>query len=297
MELHQLEYVVAVAKFHSFTKAAFEINTTQPLLSQQIKKLEGELGVQLFDRTTRTVELTSAGKAFLIHAQKVLLEINQSKNTVREYLNVARGHIKLGVLPVIGHYRITSLIANFQKQFPGVRMEFTEGECQELLQLLSESKINAAIISEINTTLPVNSYSLIKDHLVLVTSLLHPLTNEHLVDIGKLAHDKFIIANPNSGLYENFLKVCKEAGFEPDILYHCNQVETTLEFVREGLGVTVLSSKVASRYPSHGVSIININPEIPRRISLFTLKDVHPEPALSVFIKFALDWSNKHKSN
>lgn len=293
MELHQLEYVVAVAKFHSFTKAATEINTTQPLLSQQIKKLENELGVQLFERTTRNVELTSAGRAFLLHAQKVLGEIAQSKHTVRNYLDAATGSIKLGVLPVIGHYGLTSLIANFQRQFPGVRMEFVEGTCRELLTLLSGSRISAAFVSEIDTPLSVDNYSLIDDRLVLVTNILHPLAKRQSIDIASLSNEKFIMADPGSGLYGNFVTACQSAGFEPDILYHCNQIDTQLELVREGLAVTVLSTKAASRYHDNDLAIIGLEPEVLQKISLVTLHDGRSDPAIKVFIKFALDWAGR----
>ena len=102
MEIHQLEYMVAVAKFQSFTRAAAEINISQSSLSQQIRKLEEELGIKLFDRTTRTVRLTNAGSAFLAHAQQILLEINKSKSTIQQYLSVSRGQIKLGLCPLSG---------------------------------------------------------------------------------------------------------------------------------------------------------------------------------------------------
>ena len=297
MELHQLEYVVAVAKFQSFSRAAAEINISQSSLSQQIKKLENELGVKLFDRTTRTVKLTNAGSAFLHHAQKVLLEIKQSKSTIQEYLSVARGQIKLGVLPVIGHFRITSLLANFQKSFPGVKMEFREGECQQLLQMLMGARINAAFISETEENPHIETYRLIKDHVVLVSNALHPLASKPTVEISDLAGEKLILAHPHSGLYRNFVKACAEAGFEPDILFHCSQVETQLEFVRENLGVTILSSQVAARYPQHGLSMTKIVPEIPRRISLVTLKDAHQDPALNIFIKFTQNWVSDLKKN
>lgn len=291
MELHQMEYVVAVAKHHSFTKAAAEINTTQPLLSQQIKKLENELGVQLFERTTRSVELTSAGKAFLLHAQKVLGEVAQSKYTVRNYLDAAAGSLKLGVLPVIGHYGLTSLIANFQRQFPGVRMEFVEGKCSKLLGMLSDGSISAAFLSDADAPMPVDSYIIVKDHLVLVTNILHPFAKLQSIDIASLSNEKFIIADPDSGLYGNFIKACQSAGFEPDILYYCEQAETQLELVREGLAVTVLSSKAASRYNYSDLAIIGLEPEVLQKISLLTLPDAHFDPAVKVFVKFALDWA------
>ncbi len=291
MELHQLEYVVAIAKFHSFTKAAADINTTQPLLSQQIKKLENELGVQLFERTTRNVELTSAGRAFLLHAQKVLGEVAQSRHTVRNYLDAATGSIRLGVLPVIGHYGLTSLIADFQRQFPGVRMEFVEGKCGELLAMLSGGSISAAFLGEADAPVPVDSYTLVKNHLVLVTSILHPIAKRQSVDIASLSNEKFIIADPDSGLYGGFINACQNAGFEPDILYYCNQVETQLELVREGLAVTVLSSKAASRYNYCDLAIIGLEPEVLQKISLVTLPHARLDPAIKVFVKFALDWA------
>jgi len=295
MELHQLEYVVAVAKFQSFSRAASEINITQSSLSQQIKKLENELGIRLFERTTRTVKMTNAGNAFLPHAQKILLEIDQSRSTIQEYLSVTRGHIKLGVLPVIGHFRLTSLLANFQKSFPGVIMEFREGECQELLHMLISSRINAAIISEVDENPQINTYRLIRDYVVLVTNLFHPLATNQTVNLKDLVKEKFIVAHPNSGLYRNFVKACSEAGIEPNILYHCSQVETSLELVRENLGVTVLSSQVAARYPQHGISTIKIIPEITRRLSLATLSDIRNDPALNIFIKYAQNWGNELK--
>ena len=295
MELHQLEYVIALAKYQSFTRAANEINISQSSLSQQIKKLEDELGVKLFDRTTRKVKLTNAGNAFLTHAQKVLMEINQSKKTMKEYLSVSRGQIKLGVLPVIGHFRITSLLANFQKNYPGVKMQFKEGECHELLQMVMASRVHAAFISEASENPHIKIHRLIRDHAVLVVNSMHPLAANETVELGELAKEKFIVAHPSSGLYKNFTKACTAAGFEPDILYHCNQVETSLELVRENLGVTVLSSQVAQRYSKRGIGITKILPEIPRRISLVTLKDTEHEPAVNIFIKYAINWANDLK--
>lgn len=297
MEIHQLEYMVAVAKFQSFTRAAAEINISQSSLSQQIRKLEEELGIKLFDRTTRTVRLTNAGCAFLAHAQQILLEINKSKSTIQQYLSVSRGQIKLGLLPVIGHFGLTSLIASFHKNYPGVRLQFTEGECQQLLQMLMGSRIHAAFISETEENPHIKTYRLIKDHVVLVTNVLHPLATNHTVDIQDLANEKFIVAHPSSGLYKNFKKACTAAGFEPNILYHCSQVETSLELVRENLGLTILSSQVAARYPQHGIAVTKISPEITRRISLVTLNDDNDDPALNLFTKFALNWISEYKKN
>ena len=122
MEIHQLQYAVAVAKYKSFTQAANAINISQPSLSLQINKLEEELGIKIFERTTRTVRLTPAGTDFIKHALRILSEVEQAKQTVQEHLSTSRGYIKVGLFPVISHYQLTTTISQFQKNYPGIKL-------------------------------------------------------------------------------------------------------------------------------------------------------------------------------
>ena len=288
MELHQLEYVRAVAKFQNFTRAAEEINVSQSSLSQQVSKLENELGVRLFDRTTRKVKLTPAGVDFVRHANNILLEIDEATSTIQEYLTVERGHIDLGVFPPIGSFQLTSLIADFQKTFPGVKLSFYEAECEELIDMLLASRINLAFLSEIDDA-PVSFHNLLVDEVSLIVNSFHPLAVQQSVSLAELAGESFIIPAPNSGIYKNFIAACNENGFNPKIVYHCSQIDTNVGLVQANMGIGVLSYITAMRH-SEGVKVLRIVPPVLRKISLASQRNARCSPAVSVFIKFALQW-------
>jgi DNA-binding transcriptional LysR family regulator len=288
MELHQLEYVRTVARHQNFTRAAEEISVSQSSLSQQINKLESELGVRLFDRTTRKVKLTPAGVDFVRHANNIFQEIEDAKRTIQEYLSIERGHITLGAFPVIGHFQLTSLIADFQKTFPGVKLLFQEAECEDLVAMLGASKVDLAFLSEIESG-AVEFYNLLMDEIVLIVNSFHPLAVQQSVTLAELEDERFIIPPPSAGLYKNFLEACKENGFNPKIVYHCSQIETNVGLVQENIGVGVLSSQVARHYRDR-ISVLRIVPPVIRKISLAVQKSVNHSPAVNVFIKFALQW-------
>ncbi|MCR4429637.1 MAG: LysR family transcriptional regulator [Tepidanaerobacteraceae bacterium] len=292
MEIHQLEYVLAVATHQSFTRAAEKLNVSQSSLSQQISKLEKELGVNLFLRTTRAVQLTPAGAEFCIHARKILSEISLTRQSINEYSSYERGSIALGVMPVIGYYKLHRLVASFKKNFPGIDLNLLEAECEDLLQMLHDSKIDAAILSQTNSDPHFQFYPLITDKMVVVTDNLHPISHEKSVNIASLANENFIVPPPNSGNYQDFRNACCAAGFEPKILLHCSQVETILGLVSEGLGISVLAYPVAVKSASTGLSILSLEPTIFRKIFLAIHKNENNNPAIKVFIKFSCQWIN-----
>ncbi len=292
MEMHQLEYVLAVAKHLSFTRAAEEIKTSQSSLSQQISKLENELGTMLFVRTTRSVKLTPAGEEFVVHANRIMSEVNEARRCIHEYVSFEKGHISLGIVPVIGHYRIPSLLASFQKKFPGVKLSLLEEQCEELLRKLHSSKIDGAFVQHISPDPSFQFYPLETDKMVLVTSDRHPLAPRKSVDLKELQHEDFIVTPPTCGHHIDFHNACQAAGFEPNIIMTCSSVKTILGLVYEELGVTVLSSYVAEMEWRPGITIISLTPTINRKIVLALQKNVDIQPALKVFVKFTSQWVN-----
>ena len=291
MELHQLEYVRTVARHQSFTRAAEEISVSQSSLSQQINKLEGELGIRLFDRTTRKVRLTPAGTDFVRHINSVFLELDEAKRTVQKYLSIERGHITIGAFPTIGYYNLTALIADFQKAFPGVRLSFQEAECEELAGMLQDSKIDVSFQSEIDAT-NIDFFNLYVDDIALIVNSFHPIASQQTASLEDLRNEKIIVPEPSSGIYQNLMKACEDYGFTPDIIYHCCQIDTNIGLVRENIGVGILSTRVAMRHRDE-ISVLRIVPSITRRISLAVSKNSNPSPAVNVFIKFARQWASE----
>lgn len=289
MEMHQLEYVLAVAKYHNFTRAAEEIKISQSSLSQQINKLENELGTSLFVRTTRSVQLTPAGSEFVTHAQRIMSGVSEARRCIQEYVSIVKGELKLGTLAVIGSYNLPNLVTSFQDNFPGIKLSLLEEQCEELLCMLHSSKIDAAFVQITKLNPNFRFYPLVSDKMVVVTSHRHPLANRVSVDIRELQNEKLILTPSTSGHYQ-VINACQLAGFVPNVVLSCSVVKTMLAFVREELGITVLSSKVALAERDSSMRVIALTPTIPRKINLATRNSDDMPPTLKMFLKFIPQW-------
>jgi DNA-binding transcriptional LysR family regulator len=290
MEMHQLEYVLAVAKYNNFTRASEEIKISQSSLSQQINKLESELGISLFVRTTRSVQLTPAGVDFIAHAQRIMSEVDEARRSIQEYVSIVKGKLALGTIAVIGSYNLPNLIKSFQDNFPGIKMDIMEEQCEELLCMLHASKIDAAFVQITKPNPNFLLYPLVTDKMVVVTSNRHPLANRVSVDINELKDEKMILTHPTSGHYHDFNNACQAAGFSPNVVLNCSIVKTMLSFVREEIGITVLSSKVAMAERDPSMRIIALTPTVHRQISLAIRNSPDTPPTLKVFLKFTTQW-------
>lgn len=291
MELYQLEYVIAVAKYQSFTRAAEEINTSQSALSQQISKLEHELSINLFVRTTRSVQLTPAGAEFVGYAKRIMAEVTEARKCIDEYVTIEKGHLLMGIIPVIGYYPLPShLLASFQKDHPGVQLSLLEEQDHELLRLLHAAKIDAAIIQNSYSDPRFTFHPILNDQMVLVISDRHPLAARKAVHLSDLRDEKFIVTPPTSRHHQDFYNACLAAGFEPNIKLTCSAVRTMMGLVLEDLGVTVLSSYVARKDWQPGLSILSITPMINRQVVLAVPKNGDLSPSVKLFVKFTAHW-------
>src|SRR2546423_4660003 len=136
MEIHQLRYFCAVASHSSFTRAAAAEHVAQPSLSQQILKLEDELGARLFDRLPKSVRLTQFGKAFLVRAEKILREIDETKTQIQEMAGTEKGEVAIGAIPTIAPYFLPYALSSFAANHPGIVINVIEEITPVLLQSL-----------------------------------------------------------------------------------------------------------------------------------------------------------------
>lgn len=291
MQLHQLEYVLAVAKHRNFSKASEEIRISQSSLSQQIINLEKELGVDLFIRTTRSVTLTPTGTDFVVHATRVMEELAATRKCVQEYVAVEKGHLTFGIIPVVGHYPIPKLLAAFNRKFIGVKLNLVENQDDELLIMLNNSALDAAIVQSIPPGYDFEAFPLYKDVMVFLTNTQHPLAYRKMVSLKELREEKFIVPPMVSGHYHDFENACNTVGFDPKIFMTCSSVATILALVREGMGTTVLSSKSAAMGAGDPLlRTIEINPAIKRNIYLVIQKNINISPVLKTFVQYTAQW-------
>lgn len=297
MELHQLEYALAVAKHGGFTRAAEEINTSQSALSQQISKLEHELGVNLFIRSTRSVQTTPIGKKFLAYAERILADVTAARHCIDEYVSEGRGPLSLGIMPAVGYYNIPNLLSTFQKRYPEVSLSLREDQCCELLHLLHTTKIDAALIQYHGSNANFQFRDVLADYMVVVVSKQHPFALRESIDLLEMQNEHFIIPPPNSGHYHHFYSVCLEMGFVPKISLTCSSVRSIMGLVRENLGITVLSSCVARLDLSPDLTIIPLTPTITRNIVLALPQNIDMSPPLKAFANYTAQWVDCHQGS
>jgi LysR family transcriptional activator of glutamate synthase operon len=144
MELRQLRYVEAVARHRHFTRAAEELHVAQSALSHQVRRLEAELGTELFERTSRRVAPTEAGEAVAARARRALAEVDRARDEVDELQGVIRGHLWIGALLTAGDIDVPRLVAKFSQEHPGIEVGFREGTAGDMLRYLAEDEVDVA---------------------------------------------------------------------------------------------------------------------------------------------------------
>lgn len=290
LELYQLRYVIEVAKYQNFSLAANEVCVTPSSLSQQIKKLEDEIGTCLFERTTRSVHLTSAGKEFVEKAETIMNEISSIDKAMRKYVIGESGHLSIGGTPALKVNGITHSIAQFQKQYPNITLSILEAECFDLYPLLESKKIDVAFLTAFDNhqkgKMTLEGIPLVHDELVLVTNKNHRFASRDVVDLKEAEQEKFIFFCKSSGLYVQTMNACYEAGFEPKGAFETQYVDTCLGLVAEGIGIALVSSNSVENTLWKNIAIIPLKKKVPRIMSLVYPKRKNLSPVLKNFINF-----------
>jgi LysR family transcriptional regulator, hydrogen peroxide-inducible genes activator len=246
MELHQLRYFVTVVREGTFTKAAERLYITQPSLSEQIRKLEGELGSPLFERLGRTLALTNAGEAFLPHAERVLFEVEQARARVREVQSLRRGRLSIGVLPSAAARLLPKFLAEFRHRYPGVEMALREENVSsDFEEMVHAGELDLAIIRLPARRTDLEARFLLRESLVLLLPPGHRLSSRRSADLAEVQQEPFVAMKRPHGLRELMETVCRRAGFEPRVAVETGQLGTVVGMVVAGVGVTVVPRMAA----------------------------------------------------
>ena len=215
MELHQLRYFLAVAKAANFSRAAESCHVAQPSLSQQILKLESELGERLFERKTRRVLLTSAGELFRERAAKVLDELQEARREVRDARGEARGQVNLSALPTIAPYLLPKIIRGFSRRCPAVATIVHEETTDRALRALENNELDLALVSLPIASPKIEVRPLFSEELLLVLPKRHPLLRKRALTGADLEPEKFIFMADTHCLGTQTLQFCYAKGFTP----------------------------------------------------------------------------------
>jgi len=292
MEMHQIRYFLAVARRRSFSGAARECHVSQPSLSQQIMKLEEEMGERLFERLPQGAELTPAGKLFMPYAERIAGDVEEALLRVGESGNVARGRLVLGVLPTIAPFLLPQLLGSFTQEFPEVEVVVQEEITPRLLEGVQRGDVDVALLS-----LPVpgaaggalETRELFEERLLLVLPEAHPLAEKAKVSMRDLASEKFILMQEGHCLADQALEFCHMRGdFQPSVTCRSAQVQTLLALVEAGLGLSIVPEMAAQK--DLGVVYRELSPRSPARTIGFVWRKSRYH---SLILRRFVDWAGK----
>lgn len=245
MELHQLRYVVAVARTGNFSRAAEQCHVAQPSISQQIQKLEDELGEPLFDRMKREVRLTEQGEAFLVRAMRILEEVDAARREAKESRDLLRGRLMVGVLPTIAPYLLPRVLGQFTAQYPAVEVVVHEDTTAGLLRLAHAYEIDVALASRPITDQRVEVKDLFVEELLLALPPGHPLTRRRSVKLADLEKERFIVMKEGHCLGDQLVNFCERQSLKPNISFRSAQLETVQALVCSGIGISLIPAMAA----------------------------------------------------
>lgn len=266
--IDQLIYFLAVEKHRSFSLAAEDLYLSQSSLSKQIKKLETELNCTLFERCTRSVQLTPAGVAFKTHAQQLVDNYHQMKHDLSAF-SMPHQKLSIGYIPVITQYNIANSIGQFKQSVPDLQLEFQEGEHNEIIDLLLTHQITFAFLrGELLDKNLFNLTPLSQDELVLIVAKNHPLAKKKYVSLMEVQDESFISLSVNSGVYHLFLSACERNNFTPHISCLNSRIENIIGLVSAGMGISPLMKRSIECFNRQNIEIILLKETIYSQLCL-----------------------------
>lgn len=253
MDFKQIEAFINVAKFKSFSKAANSSFLSQPAISSHIASLEKELSVQLFDRTSKEVLLTPAGESFLKYAIDILNTRDKAIYTLSNFNETVSGKLKLSASTTPCNTIVPSLIKQFHNSYPDVSFDVVEQSSREIIENIIKFDCEIGLVGELVNDDKIKSYEIIQDELVIIS---HPSFNlPSNIGIESLLKYNFILREEGSATRKTFEEAIHKKGLDVsdiNVYFEVNNLDTLFQFVKKGLGISVVSKQVFRDYISLG---------------------------------------------
>jgi LysR family transcriptional regulator, transcription activator of glutamate synthase operon len=301
VEVHQLAYFESVSRHLHFTRAAEELHVAQPSVSQQIRKLETELGTPLFHRMKRHVALTEAGKTFLPHARAVLRRLDEARLEVQELSGLRKGTLSVGAPPSVGTHLLPRALAAFSRRHPGIALGFREAGSRTLLKLLEEGELDLAVVIQPIRHPVLETLPLLEEELLLAVPRQHSLASgNRRLPLSQLRDEPFVMLREGAyDLRDQTLAACRRAGFEPYVALDGGEMDSMLRFVAAGIGLAVLPEMVLAELDSHDgpVALRRLVPKLSRSLVLARRRDRYFSAAAREFFSVLEDTARLRRAS
>ena len=257
MEVHQLRYFRAVARHGTFTRASEVEHVAQPSLSQQILKLEAELGARLFDRLPRSAKLTVFGRAFLPKAERILREMEEARTELQDMSGTEKGEVVVGIIPTIAAYLLPKLLNDFTVRHPLVTIKIVEDITPALLQRLHEGTIDLAVAALPIAGNELANMELFEEKFYAVLPEKHRLASRASISLAQLNREPFLLLKEGHCFRDSVIAACNKVKMSPSIVFESGQFATILAMVSAGMGVSAVPAMAVQ--PQPGCTFIPIS--------------------------------------
>ncbi|MFI5716563.1 LysR family transcriptional regulator [Nocardia sp. NPDC051750] len=283
MELQQMRYVIAVAETKNFTRAAQRCLVVQSALSHQIARLEKELGAKLFERTSRRVELTPAGAAFLPAARQALEAAERARAEVSAAAGEIRGRLAIGAIPSVGAIDLLGTLRDFRTRHPRVQISLQIGMSGHLADDVRHGTLDIAFLGLPADTEPsgVAAVELGRGELVALVSPAHPLAGEREVEPGRLGEELFVDFPAGSAGRAQSDRAFTAAGVRREVAFEVVAVDYFVELIRQNLCIGLLPASIVAAYPDLRIVTLR-NP--PQRVEYVVWGPRKPGPAAGAYL-------------
>jgi LysR family transcriptional regulator, carnitine catabolism transcriptional activator len=285
ISLRQLRAFVTVSALSSFTKAAHALNTTQPALSAQIRDLESELGLRLFDRNTRSVSATQAGRDLLPIVEKILADIGGVAAHAQDVANRNIGRVVIAALPSVSSTLLPRAVVRFRAQHPGVTVALKDALAERIVEMIRDDEVDFGVTSSPSADARLAFTPLASDRMVAVLPRKHPLAAARRVTLADLIDTPLILMNRDSSVRRIVDAACASLGRMPAPAYEAAYMATAIGMVRAGLGATLLPSSALEVAAAADLVMLGLDaPELTRQIGILRKGARSLSPAAESFV-------------
>jgi DNA-binding transcriptional LysR family regulator len=284
MEIRRLKCFIAVAECLHFGRAAQRLNIVQSAVSQQIKLLEQELGVELLKRSRHRVDLTEAGNVFMAEAKRALNQTEEAIRVARDAAAGKLGRLRLGFIDNALWSVLPPILRAFRDRFPGIDVSLQQLDRAHQIKALEDRELDVGVLPSPKPGKGFESELLVGAPLIVALPETHPLGRQKNVPLRLLTNDPFVAfpATMNTRLLAMTISICASAGFLPNVTQEAQQISTLLALVSAGLGVTLVPRWVAATHPP-GIVYREIAPAVPRYELLIAWRDGSANSAIDNF--------------
>jgi LysR family transcriptional regulator, hydrogen peroxide-inducible genes activator len=284
MEIHQLRYFCAVARHGTFTRASEMEHVAQPSLSQQVLKLEGELGARLFDRLPRSAKLTVFGKVFLPKAERILRELDEAKTELLEMSGNEKGEVVVGIIPTIAAYLLPKLLNGFAARHPLITVKIFEDVTSALVQRLHDGTLDLAIAALPIAGSELAGEELFEEKFYAVLPEKHRRASRASISLKELNREPFLLLKEGHCFRDSLIAACHKSRMSPSVIFESGQFATILAMVSAGMGVSAVPAMAVQ--PQAGCKFIPISGKHgTRKVGIVTSRHHYQSRAQRILMK------------